>query len=45
MTLLFAENGLRVNLSDPEEKTMDTLIDKAEKQGYHSRVKKFTGKQ
>ncbi|KAF2638765.1 6-phosphogluconate dehydrogenase C-terminal domain-like protein [Massarina eburnea CBS 473.64] len=41
MALLFAENGVHVSLSDPEEKAMDSIIEKAEKAGYHGRTKKF----
>lgn len=43
MALLFAEDGVQVGLSDPEEKTMDALIDKAEKAGYHGKLKKYKG--
>jgi 6-phosphogluconate dehydrogenase len=43
MALLFAENGLHVSLSDPAEETMDGIIEKAEKAGYHNRVAKFKG--
>ncbi|KAF2186501.1 6-phosphogluconate dehydrogenase-like protein [Zopfia rhizophila CBS 207.26] len=41
MALLFAEDGINVSLSDPSEEAMDSVIEKAEKSGYHSRVKKF----
>ncbi len=43
MALLFAEDGINVSLSDPAEEVMDAVIGKAEKSGYHDRVKKFTG--
>ena len=43
MALLFAEVGLRVCLSDPNEDIMDSVIEKAEKAGYHGRVKKSKG--
>ena len=43
MALLFAENGVHVSLSDPAENMMDTVIEKAEKAGYHGRTKKFKG--
>ncbi|ORX97400.1 6-phosphogluconate dehydrogenase [Clohesyomyces aquaticus] len=42
MALLFAEDGLTVNLSDPAEETMDKLIEKAEKQGFRGKLKKHT---
>lgn len=42
MALLFAEDGINVSLSDPAEEMMDAVIEKAEKAGYHDRVKKFT---
>lgn len=45
MALLFAENGIHVNLSDPSEDAMDTVIEKAEKAGYNGRVKKHAGKE
>ncbi|KAJ4299540.1 hypothetical protein N0V90_004786 [Kalmusia sp. IMI 367209] len=41
MALLFAENGVKVSLSDPAEETMDSVIDKAEKSGYHGKVTKY----
>lgn len=44
MALLFAENGVNVGLSDPAEEMMDAVIEKAEKAGYHDKVKKFRGK-
>lgn len=40
MALLFAEDGVHVQLSDPSEEVMDTVIGKAEKAGYNDRVKK-----
>lgn len=43
MALLFAENGVNVSLSDPAEEMMDSVIEKAEKVGYHNKVKKFKG--
>ena len=43
MALLFAEDGVRVGLSDPSEEAMDAVVDKAEKAGYSGRVKKHTG--
>lgn len=43
MALLFAENGLSVSLSDPAEKAMDGIVEKAEKAGYHNRVTKCKG--
>src|SRR3954468_24757515 len=43
MALLFAEDGINVSLSDPSEETMDKLIQKGEKAGYHGRLKKFKG--
>ena len=43
MALLFAEDGVHVSLSDPSEKAMDGVIEKAEKAGYNGKVKKFTG--
>ena len=43
LALLFAENGVNVSLSDPEEEAMDGLIEKAEKNGYHKRVSKYKG--
>ncbi|KAF2678915.1 6-phosphogluconate dehydrogenase-like protein [Lentithecium fluviatile CBS 122367] len=42
MALLFAENAISVSLFDPSESTMDAVIAKAEKAGYHKRVHKFT---
>ena len=44
MALLFAENGVKVSLSDPAEEAMDGLIEKAEKAGYNGKVRKFKGK-
>ncbi|KAF1979000.1 6-phosphogluconate dehydrogenase-like protein [Bimuria novae-zelandiae CBS 107.79] len=41
MALLFAENGVSVSLSDPAEDMMDSVIEKAEKAGYHNKMKKF----
>jgi 6-phosphogluconate dehydrogenase len=41
MALLFAENGVNVGLSDPAKEMMDAVIEKAEKAGYHDKVKKF----
>lgn len=43
MALLFAEDGVRVSLSDPAEKTMDAVVEKAERAGYTGRISKFTG--
>ena len=43
MALLFAEIGVHVSLSDPSEEAMDAVIQKAEKQGYHGKVDKYTG--
>ncbi|KAF2200992.1 6-phosphogluconate dehydrogenase C-terminal domain-like protein [Delitschia confertaspora ATCC 74209] len=42
LALLFAENGVNVGLSDPSEKMMDQVIEKAENAGYHNKIKKFT---
>ncbi|KAF2261213.1 6-phosphogluconate dehydrogenase C-terminal domain-like protein [Lojkania enalia] len=41
MALLFAEDGINVSLSDPAEEVMDGIIERAGKQGYYERVKKF----
>jgi 6-phosphogluconate dehydrogenase len=43
LALLFAENGVDVSLSDSSEETMDAIIEKAEKAGYHNRVTKYKG--
>ena len=43
MALLFADNGLEVSLSDPSEQAMDKVVDKAKKDGFGERVKKFKG--
>jgi 3-hydroxyacyl-CoA dehydrogenase len=43
MALLFAEIGVHVSLSDPSEEAMDAVMRKAEKQGYHGKVDKYTG--
>lgn len=43
MALLFAEIGVHVSLSDPSEEAMDAVMQKAEKQGYHRKVDKYTG--
>ena len=43
MALLFAEDGVHVQLSDPSEKAMDSVIEKAEKSGYNGKIKKHTG--
>jgi 6-phosphogluconate dehydrogenase len=43
MALLFAEVGVHVSLSDPSEKAMDAVIEKAEKSGYNGKIKKFNG--
>ena len=43
MALLFAENGLEVSLSDPSEQAMDKVVDKAKKDGFGERMKKFKG--
>ncbi|KAJ4399974.1 hypothetical protein N0V91_009047 [Didymella pomorum] len=40
MALLFAEDGVHVNLSDPSEEAMDAVIEKAEKAGYHGKLTK-----
>ncbi|EMD95648.1 hypothetical protein COCHEDRAFT_1126580 [Bipolaris maydis C5] len=42
MALLFAEIGVHVSLSDPSEEAMDAVMQKAEKQGYHGKVDKYT---
>ncbi|KAH7066080.1 6-phosphogluconate dehydrogenase [Paraphoma chrysanthemicola] len=42
MALLFAEDGVHVNLSDPSEEAMDAVIAKAEKSGYTGKLKKHT---
>ena len=44
MALLFAEDGVHVNLSDPSEDAMDVVIEKAEKAGYNGMVKKHKGR-
>lgn len=44
MALLFAEDGVHVNLSDPSEEAMDAVIEKAEKAGYNGEIKKHKGK-
>lgn len=43
MALLFAEDGVHVNLSDPSEEAMDAVIEKAEKAGYNGKITKHTG--
>lgn len=43
MALLFAEDGVHVNLSDPSEEAMDAVIEKAEKAGYNGKITKYTG--
>lgn len=43
MALLFAEDGIHVNLSDPSEEAMDAVIEKAEKAGYNGKINKHTG--
>ena len=43
MALLFAENGLEVSLSDRSEQAMDKVVDKAKKDGFGERIKKFKG--
>lgn len=43
MALLFAENELEVSLSDPSEEAMDKVVDKAKKDGFGERIKKFKG--
>jgi 3-hydroxyacyl-CoA dehydrogenase len=43
MALLFAEDGIHVNLSDPSEEAMDAVIEKADKAGYDGKIKKHTG--
>lgn len=43
MALLFAENEVKVSLLDPAEGMMDSVIDEAEKSGYHGKVSKFKG--
>ena len=40
MALLFAEDGVHVNLSDPSEEAMDAVIEKAETAGYHGKLTK-----
>lgn len=40
---MFAENGINVSLQDPSKEMMDSVIQKAEKSGYHNRVSKFKG--
>jgi 6-phosphogluconate dehydrogenase len=44
MALLFAEDGVHVNLSDPSEKAMDGVIEKAEQAGYTGKLKKHSGR-
>ena len=44
MALLFAEDGVHVSLSDPSEKAMDAVIEKAENQGYKGKVQKYNGR-
>lgn len=44
MALLFAEDGVHVNLSDPSEQAMDAVTKKAEKSGYNGKVKKHKGR-
>ncbi|KAF2502538.1 6-phosphogluconate dehydrogenase-like protein [Lophium mytilinum] len=41
MSLLFAENGLEVSISDPSEETMDKVLKRAEEEGLGGRLKKF----
>ncbi|OCK76987.1 6-phosphogluconate dehydrogenase C-terminal domain-like protein, partial [Lepidopterella palustris CBS 459.81] len=41
MALLFAENGLEVLLSDPSEKQMDAVIEKAKKEVFGERLRKY----
>lgn len=41
MALLFAEIGVHVSLSDPSDKAMDAVMQKAEQQGYHGKVDKY----
>jgi 6-phosphogluconate dehydrogenase len=43
LALLSAENGVKVSLSDPSEEMMDSVIERAEKAGYHNWVTKFKG--
>jgi 3-hydroxyacyl-CoA dehydrogenase, NAD binding domain len=43
MALLFAENGLEVSLSDASGQAMDKVVDKAKKDGFGERIKKFKG--
>lgn len=43
MALLFAEIGVHVSLSDPSEEAMDAVLQKAEQQGYHGKLDKYTG--
>lgn len=43
MALLFAEVGISVGLSDPNEEAMDGVVKKAEESEYHGRVKKYKG--
>lgn len=44
MALLFAEDGVHVNLSDPSEEAMDAVIEKGETAGYHGKLKKHKGR-
>ncbi|KAH7121093.1 6-phosphogluconate dehydrogenase [Dendryphion nanum] len=41
MALLFAENEIKVSLSDPAEEAMDALITKADESGYQGKMSKF----
>lgn len=43
MALLFAEDGVQVNLSDPSVEAMDAVIEKAETAGYNGKIRKHTG--
>ena len=40
MCLLLAEHGYSVSINDPSEKTVDALIESAEKQGIHGKLSK-----
>lgn len=43
IALLLAENGVEVSLEDPSEKAMDSIIDRAHKDGFADRIKKYKG--
>lgn len=42
MTLLMAEHGIEISISDPSSQTVDALIASAEKQGIHHKLSKYT---